>query len=150
MKEYILVCFLLFCLLFQLTDKCKKALTRIFKICDRDNDNLLSDFELSLFQRRCFHMDLESGTLDSLKAVVVKNSNDGLSGNNGHGIYGHIRLEIMRIPFSGEDGGLTLKGFLILNGLFIQRGRHETTWTILRRFGYDDDLVLHREFLFPQ
>ena len=99
----------------------------MFKICDQNNDGLLSDLELGLFQRRCFHMDLESGTLDSLKAVVVKNAADGI-----------------------QEGGLSLKGFLTLNGLFIQRGRHETTWTILRKFGYDDDLSLHRDFIFPQ
>ena len=110
-----------------LTEKCKKALTRVFKICDWDNDGLLSDNELGQFQRRCFSMDLETGTLESLKAVVQKNSSDGL-----------------------VNGKLTLKGFLTLHGLFIQRGRHETTWTILRKFGYDDDLSLHKDFLFPQ
>lgn len=40
-------------------------------------------------------------------------------------------------------------GFLFLHTLFIQRGRHETTWTVLRRFGYDDDLELMPEYLFP-
>jgi Ras family protein T1 len=40
-------------------------------------------------------------------------------------------------------------GFLFLNTLFIQRGRLETTWTILRTFGYGDDLSLKEEFLFP-
>ncbi len=45
-------------MLFQLTEKCKKALTRIFKICDCDNDGLLNDTELGQFQRRCFNMDL--------------------------------------------------------------------------------------------
>ncbi|CAL8284755.1 unnamed protein product, partial [Boreogadus saida] len=39
--------------------------------------------------------------------------------------------------------------FLFLHTLFIQRGRHETTWTVLRRFGYDDDLELTQEYLFP-
>ena len=110
-----------------LTDRCKKALTRVFKICDWDNDGLLNDVELGQFQRRCFSMDLESGTLESLKAVVQKNCSEGL-----------------------VDGKLTLKGFLTLHGLFIQRGRHETTWTILRKFGYDDDLSLHKDYLFPQ
>ena len=110
-----------------LTEKCKKALTRVFKICDWDNDGLLNDVELGQFQRRCFSMDLESGTLESLKAVVQKNCSEGL-----------------------VDGKLTLKGFLTLHGLFIQRGRHETTWTILRKFGYDDDLSLHKDYLFPQ
>ena len=35
-------------------------------------------------------------------------------------------------------------------GKFSFSGRHETTWTILRKFGYDDDLSLHKEYLFPQ
>ena len=42
-----------------------------------------------------------------------------------------------------------MKGFLTLHGLFIQRGRHETTWTILRKFGYDDDLSFRKLYLFP-
>lgn len=62
-----------------------------------------------------------------LKAVVQKNASEGLI-----------------------DDKLTVKGFLTLHGLFIQRGRHETTWTILRKFGYDDDLSLHKDYLFPQ
>ncbi len=40
-------------------------------------------------------------------------------------------------------------GFLFLHTLFIQRGRHETTWTVLRKFGYDDNLELNKEYLFP-
>jgi len=109
-----------------LTDLCKKALNRIFKICDMDNDGVMSDLELARFQRRCFNMDLEPGTLDSLKSVVAKNCSDGIS-----------------------NEGLTSKGFLTLNSLFIQRGRHETTWTILRKFGYADDLALRPEVLVP-
>ncbi|KAI6075717.1 Mitochondrial Rho GTPase 1 isoform X6 [Aix galericulata] len=58
---------------------CIKALTRIFRISDQDNDGTLNDAELNFFQR----------------------------------------------------------------------GRHETTWTVLRRFGYDDDLELTPEYLFP-
>ncbi|XP_037013071.2 mitochondrial Rho GTPase 2 isoform X3 [Artibeus jamaicensis] len=48
-----------------------------------------------------------------------------------------------------RDDRLTLDGFLFLNTLFIQRGRHETTWTILRRFGYDDTLELSTDYLSP-
>lgn len=43
-----------------------------------------------------------------------------------------------------------LLGFLFLNTLFIQRGRHETTWTILRKFGYDDNLELTDDYLYPE
>lgn len=44
---------------------------------------------------------------------------------------------------------LTLRGFLFLHRLFIQRGRHETTWTVLRKFGYNDNLQLSKDYLFP-
>ena len=43
--------------------------------------------------------------------------------------------------------GLTLPGFLFLNALFIERGRLETTWAVLRKFGYSNDLVLLPEVL---
>lgn len=45
--------------------------------------------------------------------------------------------------------GLTETGFIFLHTLFIQRGRLETTWTVLRAFGYGDDLALRERFLYP-
>ncbi|XP_034059380.1 mitochondrial Rho GTPase 1b isoform X1 [Gymnodraco acuticeps] len=105
---------------------CIKALTRIFKVSDLDNDGILNDNELNFFQRTSFNIPLESQALEDVKNVVRKNLNEGV-----------------------RDNGLTLKGFLFLHTLFIQRGRHETTWTVLRRFGYDDDLELNQDYLFP-
>lgn len=104
---------------------CIKALTRIFKISDQDNDGTLNDAELNFFQRICFNTPLAPQALEDVKNVVRKHISDGVA-----------------------DGGLTLKGFLFTH-TFIQRGRHETTWTVLRRFGYDDDLDLTPEYLFP-
>lgn len=43
--------------------------------------------------------------------------------------------------------GLTLQGFLFLHALFIERGRLETVWTVLRTHGYDDSLALPRSLL---
>ncbi|KAM8843425.1 mitochondrial Rho GTPase 1-A-like isoform 1-T1 [Synchiropus picturatus] len=105
---------------------CVKALTRIFKVSDLDNDGVLNDNELNFFQRTCFNTPLEHQALEDVKNVVRRNLSNGVS-----------------------DNGLTLKGFLFLHTLFIQRGRHETTWTVLRRFGYDDDLELNQDYLFP-
>jgi len=48
------------------------------------------------------------------------------------------------------DDGLTEAGFLYLNTIFIQGGRLETTWTILRSFGYGEDLKLVESFLSPK
>uniref|UniRef100_A0A3Q4B1U7 Miro domain-containing protein n=1 Tax=Mola mola TaxID=94237 RepID=A0A3Q4B1U7_MOLML len=105
---------------------CVKALTRIFKVSDLDNDGILNDNELDFFQRTCFNAPLEPQALDDVKNVVRKNLSDWVC-----------------------NDGLSLKGFLFLHTLFIQRGRHETTWTVLRRFGYDDDLELNQDYLFP-
>ncbi|XP_029140570.1 mitochondrial Rho GTPase 2 isoform X2 [Protobothrops mucrosquamatus] len=77
-------------------------------------------------QKSCFGNPLAPQALEDVKMVVWKNTTDGV-----------------------QDNGLTLNGFLFLNTLFIQRGRHETTWTILRRFGYDDALELTDDYLCP-
>lgn len=47
-----------------------------------------------------------------------------------------------------NERGLTLTGFLFLHALFIEKGRLETTWTVLRKFGYNDDIKLADD-LFP-
>ncbi|KAK6329022.1 mitochondrial Rho GTPase 2 [Coregonus clupeaformis] len=111
----------------QLKSMCVRALSRIFSISDQDHDRILSDTELNCFQKSCFGNPLAPQALEDVKTVVWKNTSDGV-----------------------QDNGLTLNGFLFLNTLFIQRGRHETTWTILRKFGYDDSLELTDDYLYPQ
>ncbi len=39
------------------------------------------------------------------------------------------------MPNGVVDRGLTLEGFLFLHVLFIERGRLESTWAVLRKFG---------------
>jgi Ras family protein T1 len=46
-----------------------------------------------------------------------------------------------------NDCGLTLTGFLFLHALFIEKGRLETTWTVLRKFGYNNDIKLSDELI---
>ena len=109
-----------------LTSNCKRALSRIFKICDDNNDGILSDDELNAFQSKCFGSPLQPQALEDVKSIVKRTIRDGIF-----------------------DDGLTLTGFLFLHTLFIQRGRHETTWTVLRKFGYNDRVELDEEFLKP-
>jgi len=109
-----------------LTPKAESALARVFKVCDLDNDGVLNDRELNFFQRRCFNAPLQSRALEDVKTVVMTGISDGV-----------------------RDNGLTFQGFLFLNSLFIQRGRHETTWAILRRFGYTDEMELPPTYLRP-
>lgn len=48
------------------------------------------------------------------------------------------------------ESGLTEEGFVLLNKLFAERGRHETVWNILRKFHYTDSLSLRESFLLPK
>ena len=96
------------------------------QICDLDNDGLLSDMELNAFQQWCFNTPLQPQVLEDVKAVLSKNINDGI-----------------------YNGCVTLKGFMYLQCLFIQRGRNETTWAVLRKFGYDNDLQMAKDYINP-
>ncbi|XP_046856446.1 mitochondrial Rho GTPase 1-A-like [Xenia sp. Carnegie-2017] len=107
----------------ELTEPCARALTRIFKICDLKGDRILDDEELNRFQYQCFKSPLKDEEVNDVKNCVKRNTADGLKNN-----------------------GLTLTGFLFLHKLFMERGRHETTWTVLRKFGYGDDLELREDY----
>lgn len=109
----------------ELTEKCKKALTRIFKICDLNGDAVLDDYEITLFQKKCFDAPLQLQILDEVKSVIAQNVAGGI-----------------------ENESITMKGFLFLHCLFIQKGRNETTWTVLRKFGYDENLDLVNNYLY--
>ncbi|KAJ3277074.1 ERMES complex Ca(2+)-binding regulatory GTPase gem1 [Terramyces sp. JEL0728] len=105
---------------------CIDALRRIFKLCDIDKNGYLDDNEIDTFQKKCFGAPLQKHELESVKTVVMQNEPEGVT-----------------------ELGLSEIGFICLHTLFIQRGRLETTWTVLRTFGYGDDLTLKEEFLFP-
>lgn len=110
----------------RLKPACLRALSRVFQICDLDKDNFLSDSELSGFQLTCFNSPLTPDELLAIKQVVVS-----------------------KMPAAVTDQGLTLNGFYYLNVLFIEKGRLESTWTVLRRFGYNDALILREDLFEP-
>lgn len=51
------------------------------------------------------------------------------------------------MPEGVNERGLTLTGFLFLHALFIEKGRLETTWTVLRKFGYNNDIKLSEDLI---
>lgn len=79
------------------------------------------------YQRKCFDAPLQAQELEGIKDMVRQHSEGGV-----------------------RDNGLTEAGFLYLHTIFIQRGRLETTWTVLRKFGYGEDLRLTEDFLYPK
>lgn len=47
-----------------------------------------------------------------------------------------------KLPQGVVDNGLSLSGFLFLHALFMERGSFETTWAVLRTYGYTNELTL--------
>nr|CAD1817114.1 unnamed protein product [Ananas comosus var. bracteatus] len=107
-----------------LRPRCVRAFKRIFILCDNDRDGGLSDAELNDFQVKCFNAPLQPAEILDVKEVVQE-----------------------KMPEGVNEDGLTLTGFLFLHALFIEKGRLETTWTVLRKFGYDNDLKLREDQL---
>lgn len=77
-----------------------------------------------LSQVKCFNAPLQPSEIEGVKNVVSEKMAEGVNAT-----------------------GLTLTGFLFLHALFIERGRLETTWTVLRKFGYDDEIKLRDDLL---
>lgn len=106
---------------------CVSALQRIFYLCDRDQDGYLSDKEVHDFQIRCFGKPLSDDDLKNIKQAIQK-----------------------YCPSSVSKRGIDQDGFVLLNKIFAEKGRHETVWIILRTFYYTDSLSLRDSFLHPQ
>ncbi|WPG98605.1 mitochondrial Rho GTPase [Acrodontium crateriforme] len=106
-----------------------EALKRVFYLCDKDQDGLLNDQEIHAFQQKCFDKILSDDDLASIKRSIRENV--------------HAKEE--NIP-----DGIDVKGFLHLNTIFAEKGRHETIWIILRKFQYSDSLSLKDTFLHPK
>ncbi|CAG7563598.1 unnamed protein product [Fusarium equiseti] len=106
---------------------CINALKRIFYLCDKDQDGYLNEQEMRDFQARCFDKPLTTDDLDNIKLSISKS-----------------------LPASELDKGIDLPGFLQLNKLYAEKGRHETIWIILRKFHYTDSLSLEDKFIRPK
>ena len=107
----------------ELSARCTRALADVFHAHDVDGDGALADVDLVRMQRRAFGVAPAPGELDGLKRTCA-------DATNGAGV----------VTLDGDHTGLTLRGFLYAHGLFVAKGRAETTWTLLRAHGYDDDL----------
>lgn len=73
------------------------------------------------------------------------------SSNGGHPLEGSSSSHYLSRSYHPnlQDGKLTLHGWLHLHTLFIQKGRLETTWSVLSSYGYGPNLTLTPEYLNP-
>ncbi|XP_062151530.1 mitochondrial Rho GTPase 1-like [Alnus glutinosa] len=100
------------------------ALKRIFALCDQDRDGALSDAELNDLQVKCLHKPIQPSDIVDIKSLVAERSPEGVN-----------------------DRGLTLTGFLFLHAIFIKTGHPETSWTMLRKFGYNNNVKLAEDLI---
>ncbi|KAG7841116.1 hypothetical protein KL942_002104 [Ogataea angusta] len=103
------------------------ALKRVFYLCDTDQDGYLNDAEFLQLQLKCFHKSLDINELNSIKMTL--NS---------------------ALPGTATERGITEEGFVALNKLYAESGRHETIWGILRAFHYTDSLSIDDKILYPK
>lgn len=52
-----------------------------------------------------------------------------------------------KVPEGVNRIGLTFPGFIYIHNMFLKKGRPETIWAVLRKFGYNNDLKLRDDFL---
>jgi Ras family protein T1 len=110
------------------------ALQRIFFLCDKDQDSILSPSEIHSLQQKCFDKPLPQPDLAELQRIISQLS----------------PTAVIPCPAQPSEKGLTEEGFVLLNKLFAEKGRHETVWNILRKFHYTDSLSLRDSFLLPK
>lgn len=118
-----------------LTAACTRALSRIFRIFDKDSDGLLNDAELNSFQQEVWGVTLMERDVSSWKKVVVEHDLFCRSTAEG-GDVGPRSNPVL------SEGKFTLQGFLTIFDVFISQNRLEVPWKCLRCFGYDDELNL--------
>ncbi|SCU96096.1 LAMI_0F05204g1_1 [Lachancea mirantina] len=112
------------------------ALKRIFLLSDKDQDGYLSEVELIELQSRAFGKVIETLELNFIGKTLLS-----LSAPNQE-----YEGFVLYVP----GKGMTKDGFLVLNKIYSEKGRHETTWSILRAFNYTDSLSLSDKVLHPK
>lgn len=107
----------------------EKALLRIFRICDRDFDCFLDDWEINQMQSSVFNGELKSCHIEGLKEF--------------------LRQECGEDKYSREDSmkGINFEAFKCLNTVFIKKMKLQTCWLILEHYGYNEKLRISEEHL---
>lgn len=103
----------------QLTPKFKKAITRIFRILDKDLDGKITDNELRMLQQRVFQTDLNGDDIKAIKEIILR------------------ELQQYNQDF------IKLSGFFALQKKCIQMLKIQICWSILRFFNYNDNLQIN-------
>ncbi|KAH0911384.1 hypothetical protein HID58_034705 [Brassica napus] len=107
-----------------LKPRCVSALKHIFEHYACDNDYILSDERLIYINARCFGIPLMPSRSKALIKSVQELCSEG-----------------------DKENGLTVDGFLVLITKLIIDRKLRTLWTMLRTFGYNNDIRLVDEMI---
>lgn len=119
---------------------------------------MTSNADLIALQQKCFSAPLQSQEVERIIEIVRSYDPSAVQPVPS---YSTPATPLPRDPSYGQlhqtpplmspaEEGITEIGFLYLHTMFIQQGRMETTWTVLRKFGYGEDLDLREDFLLPR
>jgi Ras family protein T1 len=96
-----------------------KALTRIFRILDKDRINLISNNDFKKIHEEIYKTKLENDHFTALSEFIKSVSKDNLQ---------------------TLEKGINLENFIELNKASVEINESQITWSMLRRFGYNDNL----------
>lgn len=100
----------------------QKALLRIFRICDKNGDGIMDDQDLIDLQKEVYDQDLSKTHITAIKQTIVSDDWD--------------EAQVMK--------GINFEAFSNLMKKFIQKMKGQTSWKLLKHFGYDSNLQLKR------
>ncbi|KAI5961179.1 GEM1 [Candida pseudojiufengensis] len=101
------------------------ALRRVFFLFDTDQDGFLNFGEFNELHKKCFGFHLDEDEFNE--------------------IFKYVNSKLL----SEDNNVISEDGFILLNKLYAESGRHETIWCILRANHYTNSLSLNDKFLFP-
>jgi Ras family protein T1 len=106
----------------------EKALLRIFRICDKDFNGYLDDWEIGDLQSSVFNGELLPCHVNGLKEFLLQEWDSD--------------------KFTKEDSakGINFESFKCLQTIFIKKMKLQTTWLILEHYGYNEKLRINPSF----
>ena len=111
----------------RLTPKFVDRLKRIFTLCDLDGDGALNESEIQYFNHRTFDEKIPEKDLQQVQRVAKYNNANYVDSND----------------------GIKFEGFLFWITVFVEKQEEEVAWSVLYEWGYNRNLNLSQDFLFP-
>lgn len=133
----------------QLRESCYLAMIRIFTLSDSDMDGILNYKQMAKLQEKCFGKSIDIMEFQRICLEVrmyALDEKNKISSNENLGVGSSINGEVAVV----EKNGITRFGFLLLIKIYIERGRFETVWGLLRGFNYNDTLQISDDILYPR